>query len=142
MLLLAREEPAFSPQGGQAREDLDCATALAEHLDDIKLQVRILNNRGVQCLRQGQNDEALRCLLAALPLSQRRTRPAPAAAGPGPHRRGHRTCLLHLRHIGNAIACWQEAATVYDDAGYPREAAEVRRRLHDVQVSPTRSRPS
>jgi tetratricopeptide (TPR) repeat protein len=46
------------------------------------------------------------------------------------------TCLLHLGHTGDAIACWQEAATVYDDAGYPHEAAEVRQHLHDTQIAP------
>jgi tetratricopeptide (TPR) repeat protein len=213
MLLLSREEPASSLQAwGQAREDLECAAALAEDLDDIGLQVRILNTRGLQCLRQDQYDEALRCLLEALPLSQgidtgrweavvegnlstahtglghyqlaldhgerglrlrRRVRDrigeavalthlARAWQGLGHNEKairlcrdaitiGHSsplhhyqtiavpldvlaTCLLQLGHTDDALACWQQAATVYDHAGYPREADEVRQHLHDAQT--------
>lgn len=44
------------------------------------------------------------------------------------------TSLLRLGHIDEAIACWQEAATVYDDAGHPHEATEVRRLLRVAHV--------
>lgn len=213
MLRLAREEPESSLQAWQeAREDLDCAAALAEHLDDAALQVRILNTRGLQSLRQGERDQALQWLTTALPLSRgvdtgrweavvegnlsttrsrlghyrlavehgerglrlrRRvddrigeavalTQLARAWQGLGNHEKAMRlcrdaiaigrstplhhyqtiaepldvlaTCLLHLGHTDEAITCWQEAATVYADSGYPREAAEVRRHLHDAQA--------
>lgn len=45
-------------------------------------------------------------------------------------------CLLHLGHTGKAMACWQEAATIYEDTGYPHHAAEVRQRLHDNEITP------
>ncbi|MBE8522016.1 ATP-binding protein [Amycolatopsis sp. H6(2020)] len=213
MLLLSREEPASSLHAWeQAREDLDRATALAEHLGDVALQVRTLNARGLQCLVEGECAAALKWLGAALPLSrgidtgrweavvegnlstahtglaQYRLALEHAERGLRMRRRiGDRTgeavalihmarawhglrnhekaiqlcrdaiaigrstplhhfqtvaqpldvlatCLLQIGHTGDAIACWQEAATVYDDAGYPHEAAEVRQRLHETQA--------
>ncbi|UOZ03306.1 tetratricopeptide repeat protein [Amycolatopsis sp. WQ 127309] len=44
------------------------------------------------------------------------------------------TCLLHLGHMGEAMVCWQEAATIYEDTGYPHHAVEVRQRLQDAQT--------
>lgn len=44
------------------------------------------------------------------------------------------TCLHQLGNTTEAIACWREAATVYEDTGYPNLAAEVRQRLHDAQA--------
>ncbi|WP_414938318.1 tetratricopeptide repeat protein [Amycolatopsis sp. cmx-11-51] len=46
------------------------------------------------------------------------------------------TCLHQLGHTGEAITCSQEAATIYEDTGYPNMAAEVRQRLHDAQAQP------
>ncbi|WP_037306093.1 tetratricopeptide repeat protein [Amycolatopsis orientalis] len=46
------------------------------------------------------------------------------------------TCLRRLGRTDEAISCWQEAAAVYDNAGYSHKAAEVRRRLSDVQAKP------
>jgi hypothetical protein len=45
-------------------------------------------------------------------------------------------CLHDLGRTDDAMACWDEAATIYDDTGYPYHAAEVRQRLHDAQTKP------
>ncbi len=42
-------------------------------------------------------------------------------------------CLHQLGRTDEAITCWQEAAAIYDDAGYPNRTAEVRQRLHEAQ---------
>ncbi|MGK4593909.1 tetratricopeptide repeat protein [Amycolatopsis sp. w19] len=44
-------------------------------------------------------------------------------------------CQHHLGHTIDAIKCWQEAATIYDDSGHARKAAEVRQRLHQAQAA-------
>ncbi|WP_409495973.1 ATP-binding protein [Amycolatopsis sp. cmx-11-12] len=44
------------------------------------------------------------------------------------------TCLHQLGRTSEATTCWQEAAAVYDDTGYPHKAAQVRQRLHDAQT--------
>ncbi|NBH07454.1 NB-ARC domain-containing protein [Amycolatopsis sp. SID8362] len=46
------------------------------------------------------------------------------------------SCLHDLGHTEKAIACWQEAATVYDDTGYPDLATEIRQRIQDAQTTP------
>jgi hypothetical protein len=46
------------------------------------------------------------------------------------------------RHrIGDAIACWQKAAIIYDESGFPHHAAEVRWQLETAQITP-RSPPN
>ncbi|WP_236725464.1 tetratricopeptide repeat protein [Amycolatopsis orientalis] len=45
-------------------------------------------------------------------------------------------CLHQLGRTDEAITCWQEAAAVYDHAGYPHKATEVRQRLYDAQSKP------
>ncbi|HEY3552327.1 MAG TPA: tetratricopeptide repeat protein, partial [Solirubrobacterales bacterium] len=44
------------------------------------------------------------------------------------------SCLQDLGRTDEAIACWEEAATIYDDTGYVRNAAEVRQRLHEART--------
>jgi tetratricopeptide (TPR) repeat protein len=198
----------------QAKDDLDGAAALAEQLDDVKLQAWTLNDLGLFFLRRGQFDEALRWLDRALPLNRgidtgqgeaivegnlsaahtglghyqlalehgerslhlrrqigdrvgetfaltrlahawrglrapeeaiRLCRDAIGIGRSSPISRDQTvaapldvlaTCLHDLGRTGDAIACWQEAATIYDDTGYPHRAAEVRQRLHDAMSSP------
>ncbi|MDX3192613.1 tetratricopeptide repeat protein [Streptomyces sp. MN03-5084-2B] len=43
-------------------------------------------------------------------------------------------CLHDLGRTDDAIACWEEAATIYDNTGYLHHAAEVRARLRDAQT--------
>ncbi|MGH3608917.1 MAG: tetratricopeptide repeat protein, partial [Pseudonocardiaceae bacterium] len=45
-------------------------------------------------------------------------------------------CLNQLGHTSEAATCWQQAADVYEDTGYPHKAAEIRQRLHDAQTPP------
>ncbi|WP_229907736.1 ATP-binding protein [Amycolatopsis oliviviridis] len=46
------------------------------------------------------------------------------------------TCLHQLGRTDEALVCWQEAAAIYDETGYPHKAAEVRQRLGDAQSPP------
>ncbi|MET8848651.1 tetratricopeptide repeat protein [Amycolatopsis sp. NPDC004625] len=46
------------------------------------------------------------------------------------------TCLNHLGRTDDAIACWLEAASIFDDTGYPHRAAELRQRTHDTDSTP------
>ncbi|WP_228688418.1 ATP-binding protein [Amycolatopsis keratiniphila] len=46
------------------------------------------------------------------------------------------TSLHHLGHQSEAIACWQESATIHDDHGLPHNATDVRQRLRDAQNRP------
>ncbi|MFI7121865.1 ATP-binding protein [Amycolatopsis sp. NPDC049868] len=44
--------------------------------------------------------------------------------------------LHHLGHTSEAIAFWQESATIHDDYGVPHNATDVRQRLRDAQNRP------
>lgn len=47
------------------------------------------------------------------------------------------TLAMSLHHLGDtdeAVACWREAAVLFDDCGRPHHSARVRQRLHSAQT--------